>query len=180
MTMSDSRAPNSNTYPRGGYQGGIPAAPYAPGQATLQGANPYQAAGPYRGYPQSYPVGPQVQMPPRVNWVSIACGAAVWALHLTTYLGLWLLTSTEFGKTHHSVLRFVGFIPQMTISVMVPLNMTGLIIGIMRLSDRSRKWRLNWLGIVLNVSPYIYFAICFIHLGDGRQRALGIRARSSE
>ena len=99
--MSDSRAPNSNTYPRGGYQGGIPAAPYAPGQATLQGANPYQAAGPYRGYPQSYPVGPQVQMPPRINWVSIACGAAVWALHLTTYLGLWLLTSTEFGKTHH-------------------------------------------------------------------------------
>jgi len=101
-------------------------------------------------------------MPPRINWVSIACGAAMWALHLTTYLGLWLLTSTEFGKTHHSVLRFVGFIPQMTISVMVPLNMTGLIIGIMRLSDRSRKWRLNWLGIVLNVSPYIYFAICFI------------------
>ena len=101
-------------------------------------------------------------MPPRINWVSIACGAAVWALHLTTYLGLWLLTSTEFGKAHHSVLRFVGFIPQMTLSVMVPLNMTGLIIGIMRLSDRSRKWRLNWLGIVLNVSPYIYFAICFI------------------
>ena len=133
------------------YQGGAP-----------QGTNMYPGGVPYQGYPQSYPVGPQVQMPPRVNWVSIACGAAVWALHLTTYLGLWLLTSTEFGKTHHSVLRFVGFIPQMTISVMVPLNMTGLIIGIMRLSDRSRKWRLNWLGIVLNVSPYIYFAICFI------------------
>ena len=63
MTMSDSRAPNSNTYPSGGYQGGIPAAPYVPGQAAPQGANPYQAAGPYRGYPQSYPVGPQVQMP---------------------------------------------------------------------------------------------------------------------
>lgn len=133
------------------YQGGAP-----------QGTNTYPGGVPYQGYPQSHPVGPQVQMPPRVNWVSIACGAAVWALHLTTYLGLWLLTSTEFGKTHHSVLRFVGFIPQMTLSVMVPLNMTGLIIGIMRLSDRSRKWRLNWLGIVLNVSPYIYFAICFI------------------
>ena len=133
------------------YQGGAP-----------QGTNAYPGGVPYQGYPQAYAGGPQVQMPPRVNWVSIACGAAVWALHLTTYLGLWLLTSTEFGKTHHSVLRFVGFIPQMTISVMVPLNMTGLIIGIMRLSDRSRKWRLNWLGIVLNVSPYIYFAICFI------------------
>ena len=133
------------------YQGGAP-----------QGTNTYPGGVPYQGYPQAYAGGPQVQMPPRVNWVSIACGAAVWALHLTTYLGLWLLTSTEFGKTHHSVLRFVGFIPQMTISVLVPLNMTGLIIGIMRLSDRSRKWRLNWLGIVLNVSPYIYFAICFI------------------
>ena len=133
------------------YQGGAP-----------QGTNTYPGGVPYQGYPQAYAGGPQVQMPPRVNWVSIACGAAVWALHLTTYLGLWLLTSTEFGKTHHSVLRFVGFIPQMTISVMVPLNMTGLIIGIMRLSDRSRKWRLNWLGIVLNVSRYIYFAICFI------------------
>ena len=133
------------------YQGGAP-----------QGTNTYPGGVPYQGYPQAYAGGPQVQMPPRVNWVSIACGAAVWALHLTTYLGLWLLTSTEFGKTHHSVLRFVGFIPQMTMSVMVPLNMTGLIIGIMRLSDRSRKWRLNWLGIVLNVSPYIYFAICFI------------------
>lgn len=133
------------------YQGGAP-----------QGTNTYPGGVPYQGYPQAYAGGPQVQMPPRINWVSIACGAAVWALHLTTYLGLWLLTSTEFGKTHHSVLRFVGFIPQMTISVMVPLNMTGLIIGIMRLSDRSRKWRLNWLGIVLNVSPYIYFAICFI------------------
>ena len=133
------------------YQGGAP-----------QGTNTYPGGVPYQGYPQAYAGGPQVQMPPRVNWVSIACGAAVWALHLTTYLGLWLLTSTEFGKAHHSVLRFVGFIPQMTLSVMVPLNMTGLIIGIMRLSDRSRKWRLNWLGIVLNVSPYIYFAICFI------------------
>ena len=162
MTMSDSRAPNSHTYRSGGNQGGIPTAPYAPGQAAPQGVNPYQAAGPYQGYPQSCPVGPQVQMPPRVNWVSIACGAAVWALHLITYLGLWLLTSTEFGKTHHSVLRFVGLIPQITISVMVPLNMTGLVIGIRRLWDRSRKWRLNWLGIVLNVSPYIYFAICFI------------------
>ncbi len=58
VTMSDSRAPNSNTYPSGGYQGGMPAAPYAPGQAAPQGANPYQAAGPYQGYPQSYPVGP--------------------------------------------------------------------------------------------------------------------------
>ena len=162
MTMSDSRAPNSHTYRSGGNQGGIPAAPYAPGQAAPQGANPYQAAGPYQGYPQSCPVGPQVQMPPRVNWVSIACGAAVWALHLITYLGLWLLTSTEFGKTHYSVLLFVNLIPQITISVMLPLNMTGLVIGIRRLSDRSRKWRLNWLGIVLNVSPYIYFAICFI------------------
>ena len=105
MTMSDSRAPNSHTYRSGGNQGGIPAAPYAPGQAAPQGVNPYQAAGPYQGYPQSCPVGPQVQMPPRVNWVSIACGAAVWALHLTTYLGLWLLTSTEFGKTHRQCHR---------------------------------------------------------------------------
>ena len=126
--MSDSRAPNSHTYRSGGNQGGIPAAPYTPGQAAPQGANPYQAAGPYQGYPQSCPVGPQVQMPPRVNWVSIACGAAVWALHLITYLGLWLLTSTEFGKTHYSVLLFVNLIPQITISVMLPLNMTGLVI----------------------------------------------------
>lgn len=133
------------------YQGGAP-----------QGTNTYPGGVPYQGYPQAYAGGPQVQMPPRVNWVSIACGAAVWALHLTTYLGLWLLTSTEFGKTHHSVLRFVGLIPEVTILVMVPLNMAGLVIGIMRLSDRSRKWRLNWLGIILNVSPYIYFAICFI------------------
>ena len=133
------------------YQGGAP-----------QGTNTYPGGVPYQGYPQAYAGGPQVQMPPRVNWVSIACGAAVWALHLITYLGLWLLTSTEFGKTHYSVLLFVNLIPQITISVMLPLNMTGLVIGIRRLSDRSRKWRLNWLGIVLNVSPYIYFAICFI------------------
>lgn len=180
MTMSDSRAPNSNTYPRGGYQGGIPAAPYAPGQATLQGANPYQAAGPYRGYPQSYPVGPQVQMPPRVNWVSIACGAAVWALHLTTYLGLWLLTSTEFGKTHHSVLRFVGFIPQMTISVMVPLNMTGLIIGIMRLLGSVEEVAVELVGGRPQCESIYLFRNLFYPLGDGRQHALGIRARSSE
>ena len=94
MTMSDSRAPNSNTYPSGGYQGGIPAAPYVPGQAAPQGTNTYPGGVPYQGYPQAYAGGPQVQMPPRVNWVSIACGAAVWALHLITYLGLWLLTST--------------------------------------------------------------------------------------
>ena len=101
-------------------------------------------------------------------------------LHLTTYLGLWLLTSTEFGKTHHSVLRFVGFIPQMTISVMVPLNMTGLIIGIMRLSDRSRKWRLNWLGDRPQRESIYLFRNLFYPLGDERQYALDIRARSSE
>ena len=92
-------------------------------------------------------------MPPRVNWVSIACGAAVWALHLITYLGLWLLTGTEFGKTHYSVLRFVILSPQVASSVMLPRNMAGLIIGIMRLSDRSRKWRLYWLGVVPHVRP---------------------------
>ena len=141
---------------------GQPAAPTQPVQPAPAGSQPIPGCWPLPGVSAVLPGRPQVQMPPRVNWVSIACGAAVWALHLITYLGLWLLTSTEFGKTHHSVLRFVGLIPQVTSSVMLPLNMTGLVIGIRRFSDRSRKWRLNWLGIVLNVSPYIYFAICFI------------------
>lgn len=51
---------------------------------------------------------------------------------------------------------------------MVPLNMAGLVIGIMRLSDRSRKWRLNWLGDHPQRESIYLFRNLFYPLGGER------------
>ncbi len=55
---------------------------------------------PYQGYPQSYLVGPRCRCPRGVNWcVHCLRELAVWGAALKlAYLGLWLLTSTEFGR----------------------------------------------------------------------------------
>ncbi len=99
--------------------------------------------------------------------LGVHCLQAVWA-HLTTYLGLWLLTSTNLGRPIHSVLRFVGYSAGDT-GHGPPQHDWPDHIGIMRLSDRSRvavelvEDRLNVLYLFRNL---------FYHLGDERQHAL--------
>lgn len=180
MTMSDSRAPNSNTYPSGGYQGGIPAAPYAPGQATPQGANPYQAAGPYWGYPQSYTVGPQVQMPP-AGQLGVHClrGGGVGAApdNLSGALaadqhGIWEdpSLSLTFRRLYSADDNFGHGSPQHDWPDHRYHEALGSVeeVAVELVGDRPQR-----------ESIYL-FRNLFYPLGDGRQHALDIRARSSE
>ncbi len=60
MTMSDLAPPNSNTYPSGGYQVDT-CGPTRPDRLRRRSQPTRLLVLP--GYPQSYPVGPQVQIP---------------------------------------------------------------------------------------------------------------------
>ena len=179
--MSDSRAPTQTPIRAEDDQGGIPAVPYAPGQAAPQGANPYQAAGPYWGYPQSYPVGPQVQMPPpgQLGVHSLA-GRRCGHVHLITYLGLWLADqhgiwedpslSLTFRRPYSADNNFGHGPPQHDWPGHRDQEALGSVkeVAVELVGDRPQR-----------ESIYL-FRNLFYPLGDERQHALDIRARSSE
>lgn len=180
MTMSDSRARNSNTYPSGGYQGGMPAAPYAPGQAAPQGANPYQVAGPYQGYPQSYPVGPPGADAP-AGQLGVHClrGGGVGAApdNLSGALaadqhGIWEdpSLSLTFRRLYSADDTFGHGPPQHDWPDHRDHEALGSVeeVAVELVGDRPQR-----------ESIYL-FRNLFYHLGDERQHALDIRARSSE
>ena len=58
----------------------------------------------------------------------------------------------------------VGFLPLFTLAVMGPVNLVGGVIGLVRAGDKMRKWKLNWLGIVLNASPSVIFFVAYFVL----------------
>ena len=147
MTMSDSRAPNSHTYRSGGNQGGIPAAPYTPGQAAPQGFAP--------GY-APVPQGPVTR---KVNWVSIILGVVGWTLIGLTVLAMWMALRASASDPDPSGKEIIGFFPLFAMIFIGPVNLAGGIIGIVGAVGKPKTLKLNWLGILLNASPYVIFTV---------------------
>ena len=65
-----------------------------------------------------------------------------------------------------------GFYPLFVVAIGGPVNLIGGIVGSVRAKERSRKWKLNRLGIILNVSPYVilfvFFVIVFVIIAVGQ------------
>lgn len=144
--------------PRGVPQMGMPAQP-AP-----QGTNTYPGGVPAQGYSQAYAVGPQVSMSPRVSWLPLGTGIAGWVIIGLTVLLVLLAIRAAASDPDPSGWGAVGFLPLFTLAVMGPVNLVGGVIGLVRAGDKMRKWKLNWLGIVLNASPYVIFFVAYFVL----------------
>ena len=148
---------------------GQPAAPAQPvqpvGQAPQvvpQAGVPAQPAGQrYSTAPQGFapgyapvPQGPVVQ---KVNRASIILGVIGWVLVGLTVLGTWLAIRAIPSDADPSGADIVGFIPLLGLPFFGSVNLAGGVIGIVGAVGKPKTRKLNWLGILLNASPYVVF-----------------------
>lgn len=158
--------------PRGVPQPGMPAQPAPQGvsqmgmlaQPAPQGTNTYPGGVPAQGYPQAYAVGPQVSMSPRVSWLPLGAGIAGWVIIGLTVLLMWLSIRAMGPHPDPSGADIIGFYPLFAMVFLIPVNLVGGVVGLVRVGDKMKKWKLNWLGIVLNASPYVIFFVAYFVL----------------
>lgn len=137
---------------------GVPQ-PGMPAQPAPQGTNTYPGGVPAQGYPQAYAVGPQVSMSPRVSWLPLGAGIAGWVIIGLTVLLMWLSIRAMGPHPDPSGADIIGFYPLFAMVFLIPVNLVGGVVGLVRVGDKMKKWKLNWLGIVLNASPYVIFGV---------------------
>ena len=133
------------------YQGSMP---YQSG-GFYTGDGFYQGGGPYLGYPQTYVAQPQVSFPPRVDRVSISCGIAGWGVIVLALLATWLSSNADWTQDSVSGELIIALYSVIAWMLVIPLNLIGGIMGLIRMLDRSGNWRLAWLGLILNISPLV-------------------------
>ena len=96
----------------------------------------------------------------RVNYFSLVCGICVWAFIALLVLDAWVeMHSPDASASGNDIF---GFYPLFVVAIGGPFNLIGGIVGGVRAKERSRKWKLNRLGIILNVSPYVIFFVFFV------------------
>ena len=158
----------STPYPQ--QPAGQPAAPAQPAQPVQQvvpqAGVPAQPAG--QGYstaPQGFAPGyapvPQGPVKVRVNCVSLVFGIGVWVFIALLVLDAWrLMHSPDVSASGAAI---VGFYPLFVLGFCGPLNLVGAIVASSRAKEKPAKWKLNRLGMILNLSPYvIFFVIMFV------------------
>ena len=127
-------------------QVGLPAQPAGQGYSTApQGFAP--------GY-APVPQGPVVQ---KANRVSIILGIIGWVLVGLTVLGTYLAIRAIPSDADPSGADIVGFIPFLGLPFIGSVNLAGGVIGIVGAVGKPKTRKLNWLGILLNASPYAIF-----------------------
>ena len=158
----------STPYPQ--QPAGQPAAPAQPAQPVQQvvpqAGVPAQPAG--QGYstaPQGFAPGyapvPQGPVKVRVNCVSLVFGICVWVfIALLVLDALRIMHSPDVSASGAAI---VGFYPLFVLGFCGPLNLIGVIVASSRAKEKPAKWKLNRLGMILNLSPYvIFFVIMFV------------------
>ena len=128
--------------------------PYAPAQPTPQG---YAAVS--QGYTPGY--APVTQ---KVNRASIILGVVGWALIGLTILVMWLAIRASASDPDPSGKEAIGFLPLFALMFIGPVNLAGGVIGIVGAVGKPKTRKLNWLGILLNASPYVVFTAFMIVL----------------
>ena len=147
-------------------QPAVPGVPAQPAGQVPQAV--HQAGAGARPVPQGYstapqgfapgyapvPQGPVVQ---KVNRLSIILGIVGWVLVGLTVLGTYLAIRAIPSDADPSGADIVGFIPFLGLPFIGSVNLAGGVIGIVGAVGKPKTQKLNWLGILLNVSPYIVF-----------------------
>ena len=135
-------------------QAGVPAQPAAPAQPVPQG---YSAAP--QGFAPGYAPVPQGPVKVRVNCVSLVFGIGVWAFIALLVLSAWVEMHSPDASASES--DIFGFYP-LFVGLGGPFNLIGFIVASSRAKEKPAKWKLNRLGIILNLSPYVIFFVFFI------------------
>ena len=100
----------------------------------------------------------------KVNRVSIILGVVGWALIGLTILAMWLAIRASASDPDPSGKEVIGFLPLFALMFIGPVNLAGGVIGIVGAVGKPKTRKLNWLGILLNASPYIVFTAFMIVL----------------
>ena len=164
----------STPYPQ--QPAGQPAAPAVPGvaaqpvqlapqgspQVVPQAGAPAQPA--YQGTAPGYAPVPQGPVVQKVNRVSIILGVVGWALIGLTILAMWLAIRASASDPDPSGKEVIGFLPLFALMFIGPVNLAGGVIGIVGAVGKPKTRKLNWLGILLNASPYVVFTAFMIVL----------------
>lgn len=140
-------------------QSAVPARPVqqAP-QVVPQAGVPAQAEqAAYQGFAPGYAPVPQGPVVQKVNRLSIILGIVGWVLVGLTVLGTYLAIRAIPSDADPSGADIVGFIPFLGLPFIGSVNLAGGVIGIVGAVGKPKTQKLNWLGILLNVSPYIVF-----------------------
>ncbi|SIA65709.1 Uncharacterised protein [Mycobacteroides abscessus subsp. abscessus] len=133
--------------------------PYAPAQPSPQG---YAAVS--QGYTPGYAPVTQGSVTQKVNRVSIILGVVGWALIGLTILAMWLAIRASASDPDPSGKEAIGFLPLFALMFIGPVNLAGGVIGIVGAVGKPKTRKLNWLGILLNASPYVVFTAFMIVL----------------
>ena len=144
---------------------GQPAVPAQPAQAPRvvpQAGVPAQPA--YQGTAPGYAPVPQGPVVQKVNRVSIILGVVGWALIGLTILAMWLAIRASASDPDPSGKEAIGFLPLFALMFIGPVNLAGGVIGIVGAVGKPKTRKLNWLGLLLNASPYIVFTAFMIVL----------------
>ena len=141
--------------PQGVPQAGVPAQPAAPAQPAPQG---YSAVP--QGFAPGYAPVPQGPVKVRVNYFSLVCGICVWVFIALLVLDAWVeMHSPDASASGNDIF---GFFPLFVLALGGPVNLIGFIVASSRAKEKPAKWKLNRLGIILNLSPYVIFFVFFI------------------
>lgn len=136
-------------------QPAVSAVPGAPaGQPVPQGY-PMAPQGIAPGY-APVPQGPVVQ---KVNWPSNILGIIGWTLIGLTLLAMWMALRASASDPDPSGKDIIGFFPLFALVIIGPVNLAGGIAGIVGAVGKPKTLKLNWLGILLNASPYVIFTV---------------------
>ena len=140
-------------------QSAVPAQPVQQAsQVVPQAGVPAQAAQPaYQGVAPGYAPVPQGPVVQKVNRLSIILGIVGWVLVGLTVLGTYLAIRAIPSDADPSGADIVGFIPFLGLPFIGSVNLAGGVIGIVGAVGKPKTQKLNWLGILLNVSPYVVF-----------------------
>ena len=131
-----------------------PSGPYAPAQPTSES---YLVA-PQGFAPGSVPV-TQGAVTQKVNRASIILGVVGWALIGLTILVMWFAIRASASDPDPSGKEAIGFLPLFALMFIGPVNLAGGVIGIVGAVGKPKTRKLNWLGILLNASPYVIFTV---------------------
>lgn len=149
----------SMSYPQ--QPAGRPAAPAQPvqlaPQVVPQAGVPAQPA--YQGIAPGYAPVPQGPVVQKVNWPSIILGIIGWTLIGLTLLAMWMALRASASDPDPSGKDIIGFFPLFALVIIGPVNLAGGIAGIVGAVGKPKTLKLNWLGILLNASPYVIFTV---------------------
>ena len=136
-----------------------PSGPYTPVQPVPEG---YLVA--LQGSAPGYAPVTQGTVTQKVNRVSIILGVVGWALIGVTIMAMWLAIRASASDPDPSGKEVIGFLPLFALMVIGPVNLAGGVIGIVGAVGKPKTRKLNWLGILLNASPYIVFTVLMVVL----------------